>query len=467
MQLTILLLVSGYPPVYAQETSLRSCDTQASDPDGDGFGWEWNRDLGAMASCSVTENSQTAPARVNPQTGEEVRLIRAYWNANRDIAGRNIECKAYGWNAAAGAFISESFYDSNLLHDPLPNELPFIAFADYDQIPFPRFPDIPLYKIWTVIDGRYIGPMSDQVFNSAADTDYIELIDATDSRPAGIRIWGSVMRECFDASGAAFTPTGFIGEELPAAQPPVERSLIVTGLPAPDPSQPLTNLASGTAVTLSDAYWDFYKHFWQRTITCLPFSWNGSSYSPVVYNVVINRFYAADKGPQSGFVGTRFGAFGVDGGTNETWTVIDGRLEISGFWPILIHDKVEIIPATAERNGVVRSWHSSEEYTECWDSAGLIGVYENELDTKSLTPLDPDAIILIDETSPSDTDAVDTADNSSDNDNVSDNIFDPPTEADDNNSTVTSSGGGALSYWLLGLLFVYFRRFLLTTFVKL
>ena len=63
-----------------------------------------------------------------------------------------------------------------------------------------------------------------------------------------------------------------------------------------------------------------------------------------------------------------------------------------------------IVPASAELNGVVRSWHSSEEYTECRDSAGLIGDYENELDNKS--------------------------------------------------PTVTSSGGGALSYWLVGLLFV-------------
>ena len=84
----------------------------------------------------------------------------------------------------------------------------------------------------------------------------------------------------------------------------------------------------------------------------------------------------------------------------------------------------------------------------------MIGVYENDLDNKSLTPLDPDTIILTDETSPSDTDAADTVDNSSDNDNVSDNILDTLTEADDNNSTVASSGGGALSYWLLGLLFV-------------
>ena len=92
-----------------------------------------------------------------------------------------------------------------LLHNTLPSESPFVAFADYDQKPYPRFLDIPLYKIWTVIDGRYIGPMSDQVFESARGMEYIELIDATD----------------------------------------------VIGSPAPDHLQALTNLASGTAASTS------------------------------------------------------------------------------------------------------------------------------------------------------------------------------------------------------------------------
>lgn len=78
VRFTILFLLSGFSPVHAQDGNSRSCDTQASDPDGDGFGWEWNRDLGALASCTITEDILTVPALVNPQTGEEVSLIRAY-----------------------------------------------------------------------------------------------------------------------------------------------------------------------------------------------------------------------------------------------------------------------------------------------------------------------------------------------------------------------------------------------------
>ena len=451
-RLAAIFLLTIAATAYSQNTEPRQCDTQATDPDGDGFGWEWNRDIGALDTCRITQESFSPPQLVNPETGEEVQLIRAYWNANRDIAERSIECKGYSHDTATNRITNEfSAYDTLLFHNTLPNSPPYMAFAEYDQLPFPRFPDIPLYKTWTVIDGRYIGPMSDTVFGNAGDMDYIEIIDATDTRPAGIRIWGSIVRECFDASGAAFGPTGFIGEEFPS-EDPENRSLVVRGKPAPAYSETLTNLDSGEPVQLTDAYWDMYKHFWQRSITCLPFSWNGSSYSPVVSSMVINRFYAVDKGPQSGFVGTRFGTFGGDGGTNDEWTVVDDTLEVSGFWPITLYDKVEVIPATDDSRGYVRSWHSSESYTQCRNNAGLMGPYENEQDKQDFIPLDPESLQLTNNNPSSNTQVADTS-------NTSDNSASTNTSDATGDLTSNLSGGGTFTLWMLGL-FIIVTRYL-------
>ena len=452
--LLILSTLLATPVVFSQE--IRQCSTTAVDPDGDGFGWEWNSEAGAMGSCEVTEDSTDSPSLVNAETGEQVQLIRPYWNANRDIAGRNIECKGYNWNRDVGRYTNEfAFYDSNLMHDPLPLSAPYMAYADYDNNPYSIWPDDVIYKIWTVIDGRYIGPMMGRSVSGRTAADWIEIIEATDTTPSGIRVWGGpsspAYRECFDKSGASFGPTGFIGEELQNEETP-NRSLIATGAETQSNGEPIVNLESGQPVELTTAYWDVYQSFWGRTISCWPAQWDGNSYYPEYSNLIYNSFYAVRTGEQRGFVATRFGLGGGDGGTNDEWRVLDGRLSVLGYWGMTIHDKVEIIPATDSAPALIRSWHSSESYTTCVDSGGLVGPYQTE-DRKDLIPLDPASVQLQPESqTPS------TEDSSTDSTNLQgiDDNSSPDTnngESDSNNPD--SSGGGAPTISLLMILLTF------------
>jgi hypothetical protein len=376
--------------VYSQVD--RSCSSIAVDPDGDGFGWEWNYDSDALGSCVVTDESAGMPSLVNEETGEQVQLIRPYWNANRDLAGRTIECKGYDLDRDTGAYANRfNSFDSILYHQPLPTSPPYTAYAEYDKLPYLIWPDDVMYKVWTVVDGRYIGPL---LGRDEPARNWLEIIEATESTPAGIRIWGGTRtpayRECFDQSGADFGPTGYIGEELPNSEPETE-SLIVTGQPAPALAEPLVNLETSVAVPLTTAHWDLYQSFWERTIHCWPSVWNGSEYYPEYYNSVWNSFFSASTGEQRGLVGTRFGMGGGDGGTNDEWRLVDGALGVTGDWAITIHDEVEVIPATGDVPGHIRSWHSSESYTTCRDSGGLVGPFSTS-SRRDLIPLDPDTL---------------------------------------------------------------------------
>ena len=163
-----------------------------------------------------------------------------------------------------------------------------MALADFDTYPYHVWPDQTIEKIWTVIDGQYIGPMTGA---------WVELLDATDFRSAGIRVWGTDpnYRDCFDVSGAPLVPTGFIGEDLPST--PVEtKSLIAQGPPAPDYVEPPVNRETGELVQLTDVYWDIYKDFWERQVACTNFEWDGSRYLIHPYTRIVLRFYAVSTG---------------------------------------------------------------------------------------------------------------------------------------------------------------------------
>ena len=445
-------ILPGTPQVYAQPS--RDCASTASDPDGDGFGWEWNADAGQLASCVITEESYAPPSPIfNRETGEEIRLIRPYWNANRDIAGRDIECKGYDFDETEGRYTNQSGrYDTNLSHDALPLSPPYMAAADFDKNPYFISPDMVIYKVWTVIDGRYIGPMMGRmsVNYTTPIFDWLEIIDATDTAPAGIRIWGSrpTYRECFDKSGQSFGPTGFIGEEFPANEIQ-DRSLIATGISAPAQfAETPVNLETGQPVNLTTAYWDVYESSWGRAISCWPTQWDGSNYFPQFHSGVLNYFYEASTGEQSGFVGTRFGLGGGDGGTSDERSVVDGKFDVSGFWSITIYDKLEVIPPTEDINGHVRSWHTSESYTVCMDTGGLAGPY-NTSDRRDLMPLDPSTIQTNNE--PQDNNSTNTQDPVSSPTQTQDPETNTDSTTNNTGTQVNSdfSGGGAMEIGLM------------------
>ena len=50
-----------------------------------------------VGSAALAQTANTTPV-TNRQTGEQVALVRAYWNANVDIANRTIACDHFVFN---------------------------------------------------------------------------------------------------------------------------------------------------------------------------------------------------------------------------------------------------------------------------------------------------------------------------------------------------------------------------------
>lgn len=425
-------------PSQAQQ-AVFECRETASDPDLDGYGWEWNAQDGGMSSCTVTADSRPAPQIVNRETGESVQLVRPYWNANRDIAGRDIECVGHYFDETVGRYEPVAQYTSNLHHQPLPHAPPYMASVEFDNYPYHVWPDQTIEKIWTVIDGQYIGPMTGA---------WVELLEATSTRQAGIRVWATdpAYRDCYDVSGASLAPTGYIGEVLPSA--PVEnQSLIVQGPPAPVYSEPPVNLVTAEPVQLSDVYWDIYANFWQRQISCLGFEWDGNKYLAHLHTRLLLRFYAVSTGEQSGFVGFNKGL--GDSAGNSGWTVVDGRLESD----LTLFDRMEIV---ADGEGSVRSWLNSESYVQCYDDGAVVGPYVNSLDKRGLVPYTSANVPT--ESGTDDTATDNTTDNTGNDSNGNDGVNDPTGgNPDGSGAAPAASGGGAGTMSLpfsLALLFV-------------
>jgi len=72
------------PPVEEEDphANFPICSATLFDADGDGFGWE------NEASCIVTSASALPPVFTNSETGNQVDLVRAYWDGNTDLADK-------------------------------------------------------------------------------------------------------------------------------------------------------------------------------------------------------------------------------------------------------------------------------------------------------------------------------------------------------------------------------------------
>lgn len=157
----------------------------------------------AVTTALPTANAQQAmPVVVNQQTGAQVELTRAYWNANVDIADRSIKCDHHRFNAESATY--EFIYAREYLHAPMLTT-PAVSYVIADIGIFE-------YASWTVQDGVYSGDVN---FDSGG---YLELVNygpstgvtTQASNNNAIRVWhsSSIYSVCFDQSGADFIPTG-------------------------------------------------------------------------------------------------------------------------------------------------------------------------------------------------------------------------------------------------------------------
>ena len=282
------------------------CSATLYDADEDGFGWEDN------ATCIVTSDSTAAPVFTNRQTGNQVDLVRAYWDGNTDLANKVVQCDLYYFDSysmiyrtedfpfRSGAGINNQVFPSYRFHHlALPPEPPYrgwirdVSIIDNGEpIPTPLTTD----PYWTTDDGRYIGP-------TLLQEPYLELITRNNGVKA-IRAWvnsrqdtaldlyntGNRVRrdgyfECYDINGRDFQPSGVVGGGT--TSPTVKADLVFTT--EPSPSQPelpaIQDPLTGEPVVLEKAYWDYNKDLAGRQALCLTFRFDErglpNAYDPV------------------------------------------------------------------------------------------------------------------------------------------------------------------------------------------
>lgn len=199
-----------------------------------------------LAFAATSIHAQTPPIVINPETGNEVNLTRAYWNANVDIANRTLTCE---WVHSRSALT----YD----HNPLPASTPSInnalVFRDGLQSnrPWGLFD---LSRAWGVSDGIYSGPMPLHL------SPFVEEIAYKSDSINAVRVWndrfGSFI--CFDASGQPLLPTGFAGTGNTNLVDPEDITFEFPEAPSAGTVIPeLYSLSTGEKIELVRGVWNY------------------------------------------------------------------------------------------------------------------------------------------------------------------------------------------------------------------
>jgi len=226
----------------ASAQTIASCSSVASDPDGDGFGWENN------ASCRVTEGSNGAPEFINLETGQPVSLTRAYWDPT-DF-DNPITC---GERYFDGIGYEQTYRELFIEHGRLSPVTPFqgrlelTARAEAINLP------------WALENGIYTGP------TGLSESPWVEVVDLFKTggdTGHGVRIWHS------NHSYTRCAPLAPDRNFIPTGTPPVPENLFTGTCVDTDPlgdgwgwdgttscSIPVNNPETGICVDLDGDGW--------------------------------------------------------------------------------------------------------------------------------------------------------------------------------------------------------------------
>lgn len=389
-----MLLNMIFEQAKAQD-SLPSCVSIASDSDGDGFGFEFG------GSCEVTSDTQGVPVVTDRQTGAEVTLQRAFWNANRDIADRDLECSYQVFDEVTGSYAEQPFAAQTRVnqlrhvynHEPLPGTSPYIATA-FTGVERTAGEVISRSPVWSMRDGIYQGPMP------LDGQPWIQSVQRNGVDGAAVRIWDldfisegfSAFYLCYDLSGAPLAPSGSFNESLPAGDGSFD-VINATGPVYERGTDPIINRATGSAVMLESAYWNITADWLGQALYCQRFEWSDSQQQYAWQNVQFDNvtYYftsPSQSTPASGVVTREFD--GVVSWYN--WSLIEGKLALQpalsgeGFEIHAEVERVTIIAAaesdpyllTESVNGI-RSWLSSDAYFECLRLGRITGLGNGSL----------------------------------------------------------------------------------------
>lgn len=360
------------------------CSATLYDADGDGFGWE------NQASCIVTAESAPAPTFDNQQTGNQVELVRAYWDGNTDLADRVVQCDLYYYDTyyqeyrtedfpfRAGAGINNQVFPSYRFHHlALPPESPYLGWiANVSYVDNGEVISTPLatYPHWTTDDGRYIGA-------TVLQEPYLELVTRNNGAKA-VRAWvnsrqetslnlqesGNRVRrdgffECYDINGRDLQPTGVVRGGT--TSPRVVSDLVFSTEGGSNQSSPseISNRETGNSIDLNKAYWDYNQDLGGKTVSCRSYMYQRieeelNRYVPVWTFNFIYPYHFSNSGNT-----VHYNRHQVSGNIYD----IGRSVPLSN--GVLQHDTsgrgMFTSPYFEEISQGIRLWASSDFYTEC------------------------------------------------------------------------------------------------------
>ena len=243
----------------------------------------------ALSGVAISQQ-ESPPVVINQETGEQVPLVRAHWNANVDIGGREIQCDHFELNQGSSTYEPFSFYgspwgffldDSPYFHHPIANMPPFVSVLEHVTASFQR-------PAWSVLDGVYNGlaPFNYSPFLELVsyDADRQEVISTTDAN--AIRIWygdeyvdASIHSVCYALDNEPFTPTGSTEVGNTDLVEPVESTFQFPDAIAAGVELPVVyRKDTGVRIEFVRGEWNYNEQLAMKDLHCGPFRWDGRSY---------------------------------------------------------------------------------------------------------------------------------------------------------------------------------------------
>ena len=196
IRLTIIIFALYLPMANAQQVEF--CETDSSDVDGDGWGWENGMSCKVIASTDI-------PQFTNQETGQPVVLQRAYWSED-DITAVSIACNDWYFDGTEyQVIVQEKLITAEALSLVAPH-------TGEVEVAAPSFGNSDLLNttvIWQLNNGVYIGP------TGLGYSPWIEVISIDYTVPPitveAVRIWTSEFAHTRCRSvdpRRSFVPTG-------------------------------------------------------------------------------------------------------------------------------------------------------------------------------------------------------------------------------------------------------------------
>ena len=171
------------------------CDSVHQDADGDGFGVQENYTSVLDGQvCLITAESDPPPVHINRESGTAATLTRAFWDGNKDLAGKTIRCELYAFNEATDRYESAApWFDDGygrynyaimrFTHLPEVNGQGWVRIYGGTQTIDDSHPGMAPFQApyWSVVNGVYRG-------TSVLESPYVESIENGRGQK-GVRRW--------------------------------------------------------------------------------------------------------------------------------------------------------------------------------------------------------------------------------------------------------------------------------------